>query len=190
VSDTIENSVTFRGARNILSVTPSQLKADGGLTYAAAQPHDYPVVGEPDFVARFEASEESSPAEAQTRGKLVFVKAPYLIAATQNSRVRDAFAKSMIDVVVADSYAPSLLYAAFFLDGLGIMALNEAVNLMSLRPAQLLGLSDTEGSLEAGKVANLCLVEVWEGIPRVVRTIVGGKTCFAAGNAAKSKETA
>jgi alpha-D-ribose 1-methylphosphonate 5-triphosphate diphosphatase len=109
----------------------------------------------------------------------VVIAATHLVCSPSDKMAVQGIKKNLIDVLVADSYAPSLLYAVFLLDRLGLMPLHQAVTSASLTPARILGKEASEGSLELGKLANLIVVEVWEGIPRVIKTIVRGEVRFS-----------
>jgi DNA excision repair protein ERCC-2 len=73
----------------------------------------------------------------------------------------------------------ALLHAAFALHREGIVALHEAVNMITRNPARAVGIADETGSLEEGKAADLVLVDDRGEVPRVVRTFVGGREVFA-----------
>ncbi len=186
---TLPMTRTFHHSGHILSLLPSHGKVDGKALEAsfysvrksqselgAKNPSASAI---PEFSAVFEPIGALSFQEAKSSGALVVAKVPYLVASSPDPLARDAFREGLIDICVADCYAPSLLYAAFLLDRLGMMPLYMAVNLASLAPARVLGIAGTEGSLEVSKTANLCMVSLWEGIPRVVKTLIRGKVVFS-----------
>jgi alpha-D-ribose 1-methylphosphonate 5-triphosphate diphosphatase len=76
-------------------------------------------------------------------------------------------------VLTSDYFYPCLLRAPFVLAGRG-MALSQAWALVSANPAAAAGLSD-RGTLAAGKRADLVVVAVEAGIPRLIATIVAGQ---------------
>lgn len=59
----------------------------------------------------------------------------------------------------------------------GGVTLEEAVRMMTLNPARVMGVADRKGSLETGKDADIVIFDGEE--VRVERTLVGGKTVFA-----------
>jgi alpha-D-ribose 1-methylphosphonate 5-triphosphate diphosphatase len=77
-------------------------------------------------------------------------------------------------VLTSDYFYPCLLRAPFVLSARGKMALPEAWALVSANPAAAAGLSD-RGTLAAGRRADVLLVAVESGVPRLVATIVAGQ---------------
>jgi alpha-D-ribose 1-methylphosphonate 5-triphosphate diphosphatase len=88
-------------------------------------------------------------------------------------------AHGLVDVLVSDYYAPALLASVFHLPRLGLMSLIEAVNLVTLNPAAAVGLDRELGSVEAGKQADLIVVNVSQDDPIVEGTIVNGRLRYA-----------
>jgi alpha-D-ribose 1-methylphosphonate 5-triphosphate diphosphatase len=76
--------------------------------------------------------------------------------------------------MLCSDYVPSTMLAAIFQLAQQHMPLHEAVRLSTLHPAEALGLDGELGSVEAGKHADLILVELHEGYPLVRATIVDG----------------
>jgi len=88
------------------------------------------------------------------------------------------------EVLIADGVAmlPDLTAFASSITPMDVMVkntvemagapLHEAVRMASLTPARIAGVADRKGSLEAGKDADLCILD---GEFRVLHTIVGGK---------------
>ena len=185
---------SFAHSGNLLSTVPRQdpgnNKAETGLSFLIQEMHpsnnrEYSSVARvgspPEFSATFRVLHgPSSAREAKSIGAIIIARVPYLVGSPSDKPLEEAFTEGLVDLCVADCYAPSLLYAAFHLDRLGVMPLHEAVGLASRTPAQVLGKENVEGSLEVRKVANLCLVELWEGIPRVVKAIIRGELVFSA----------
>jgi alpha-D-ribose 1-methylphosphonate 5-triphosphate diphosphatase len=113
---------------------------------------------------------------AKSLGMHVCVGAPNVVRGSSHSnnmRAMDAILAGAADMLCSD-YVPSAMLAAIFLLGERHMPLHEAVRLATLHPAQALGLDDAWGSVEAGKQADLILVELHEGYPLVRATIVDG----------------
>jgi alpha-D-ribose 1-methylphosphonate 5-triphosphate diphosphatase len=68
------------------------------------------------------------------------------------------------------------------LECVGISDLAKAVRMVSLHPAKAMGIDKEIGTIEAGKMADLIMAEEIGGIPVVVKTMVGGRVVFSAGN--------
>ena len=73
----------------------------------------------------------------------------------------------------------TMLHAVLTLERSGILPLHEAVNMASLNPARAVGIADRTGSLEAGKDADMVLVDHSGDVPRVLKTFVAGREVFA-----------
>lgn len=191
----ITTAQTFGHSGNLLSFLPSgdqDDKIQTAISFMVRKPWSATNVqrasssrleSPPEFSAVFQTLQlASSPREAKSLGALIAAKVPYLVGSPSDKLLEQALKEDLVDICVADCYAPSMLYMVFLLDRLGLMPLHKAVNLSSLAPAQVLGKGGSEGSLEAGKTASLSLVEVREEIPRVVKTIVRGELVFSTGS--------
>jgi alpha-D-ribose 1-methylphosphonate 5-triphosphate diphosphatase len=97
-----------------------------------------------------------------------------------NLSVREALSSGYGDIFCSDYSPMTILHTVFTLAGLGILPLHKAVNMVSLNPARTLGISDQTGSIEEGKEANLILVDFYEEVPKVLKTIVFGMEVFSA----------
>lgn len=98
----------------------------------------------------------------------------------KNMSARDAISSGYGAILCSD-YAPmTMLYAVFTLCNIGILPLHDAVNMVSLNPANAMGLSEQTGSIEKGKAADLIVVDIGEEIPRIVKTFVSGREVFSA----------
>jgi alpha-D-ribose 1-methylphosphonate 5-triphosphate diphosphatase len=87
----------------------------------------------------------------------------------------DAVRSGMCDILVSDYYYPSMLHAPFRLAHEGACTLADAWRMVSLHPAQCLGLSD-RGYIADGNRADLLLVEAMrDGRARLVATIAAGR---------------
>ena len=81
--------------------------------------------------------------------------------------------------VLCSDYAPmSMIHAIFALEKAGV-PLHEAVNMASLNPARAAGVGASTGSLEAGKQADLIVVDPSDEVPRVLKTFVDGKEVYS-----------
>jgi alpha-D-ribose 1-methylphosphonate 5-triphosphate diphosphatase len=120
---------------------------------------------------------------AKSQGMHVCVGAPNVVRGSSHSnnmRAIDAIKAGAADMLCSD-YVPSAMLAAIFLLADRHMPLHEAVRLATLHPAQALGLEGEWGSVEAGKKADLILVELNEGYPLVRATIVDGIIVYQTG---------
>ena len=96
-----------------------------------------------------------------------------------NLSARDAISQGFGDVLCSDYSPMTLLHAVFTLERHGILALHEAVRMVSINPASAVGIDHRTGSIEEGKVADLVLVDSSNAIPRVIKTFVAGKEVFS-----------
>ena len=119
---------------------------------------------------------------ARFRGIGVVLGSPNVLRGSSqggNLSAREALAEGCGDILCSD-YAPqTLLHAVLALEKLGLRPLNEAVNLISRNPAQAVGIGEQTGAIVEGLAADLLLVDLEHGFPRVVKTFVGGREVYA-----------
>ena len=96
-----------------------------------------------------------------------------------NLSAREAIFSGLADIVCSDYTPMALLHVVFTLHRLGNLPLHQSVNLVSLNPAQAVGLADRLGSLEAGKRADLLVVDASGEVPRIVKTYVSGEEVYS-----------
>ncbi len=96
----------------------------------------------------------------------------------QNISARQAIQAGVVDILCSDYYPPSLAYATFTLAREGFLSLNQSLNLVTFNPARFIGKGDTIGSLEEGKNANVCIVNLEHDIPVVTCTLVKGAVVY------------
>ena len=129
-------------------------------------------------ISEFPVSLESGHA-AKARGMHVIMGAPNALLGksnTNNLSALDGIIAGVVDILAADYHPAALLQAAHSISSKEILPLPEAINLISLNPANAAGLVD-RGSLAVGKLADLVLVEMGE-YPRVRATLRGGKPIY------------
>jgi len=97
----------------------------------------------------------------------------------RNLSARDAISWGFGDILCSDYSPMTMLHAVLALERLGILPLNEAVNMVSLNPAAAVGIADQVGSIEVGKQADLVLVDHSDEFPRILKTFVGGREVFS-----------
>ena len=91
-----------------------------------------------------------------------------------NLNMKDALLQGVVDSLCSDYYPPAILHSIFKLHHEYELPLTKAVNVASLNPAKAVGIDSYTGSIEIGKDADLLLVKLHNGIPRVTHTIVKG----------------
>ncbi len=96
-----------------------------------------------------------------------------------NLSAREAIFSGLADIVCSDYTPMALLHAVFTLHLLGNLPLHQSVNLVSLNPAQAAGLAGSRGSLEAGKRADLMVVDASGEVPRILKTYVSGGEVYS-----------
>ena len=96
-----------------------------------------------------------------------------------NLSAREALSEGYGDIICSDYSPMTILHALFAIVNSGIRPLHEAVKLVSLNPASAVGIQGRTGSIEEGKEADLAIVDVSDGIPRILRTYVSGKEVFS-----------
>jgi len=119
---------------------------------------------------------------AKELGMRVAMGAPNAIrgkSSTGNLSALEALKEGLVDLLCSDYYPASMLYAPFFLADRGVLDLVEATKLVSLNPARAILMAGEIGSIEAGKRADLIVVDRIEGVPVVIRTIFGGETIYS-----------
>lgn len=82
-------------------------------------------------------------------------------------------------ILVSDYYPQSLLQAVFLLYREGIMALEDAVSLVTLNPARATGIDKETGSIKEGKRADLLVVTQKNGLPFIQQVFVDGSCIIA-----------
>ena len=116
--------------------------------------------------------------EARRRGLATVAGAPNVLLGGSHSGnlcAADAIVAGAVDVLCSDYYPASLLHAVFQLHRERALPLAEAFRLVTLNPAQAVGLGERFGSIEKGKAGDLLVVRTLDdGFPYVSRAIVAG----------------
>jgi len=113
--------------------------------------------------------------QARCLGNDVCVGAPNIVRGGSSGkamRAMDAIVSGNANTICSDYYPPSMLHAVFKI-AQDTMSLSEAVNMVSLAPAQATGLINL-GSLEEGNWGDVIIVNTNHGLPIVTHTIVNG----------------
>jgi alpha-D-ribose 1-methylphosphonate 5-triphosphate diphosphatase len=132
-------------------------------------------------ICEFPIAEEIGRA-ARAQGDAVVMGSPNVVRGKSHlgwaSAARLAEA-GICSVLSSDYFYPCLLRAPFILAGRGVLDLSRAWDLVSANPAAAAGLAD-RGAIAPGHRADLLLVAVHEGVPRVVATVVQGRVAHLA----------
>ncbi len=115
-----------------------------------------------EFPTTVEAAET-----ARSKGMRIVAGSPNLVLGRSHSgnvSAEELARRGLLDALASDYVPSSMLQAAFLLAERDVMTLHEAINMVSLSPAGIIGLHD-RGSIEVGKRADLVRVRVSHGIP-------------------------
>jgi alpha-D-ribose 1-methylphosphonate 5-triphosphate diphosphatase len=119
---------------------------------------------------------------AKEKGIAVCLGAPNILRGNsqgKNLSGRKAIASGLGDILCSD-YAPmTLVHSVFAIYRLDLLPLHAAVNLVSLNPAQAVGLAGETGSIEPGKDADLTLVDLSKEVPCLAKTWVKGREVYS-----------
>lgn len=131
-------------------------------------------------ISEFPVSLEAADS-ARSRGLHVVMGAPNALRGASHSgnlSAREGIAAGVVDTLASDYFPPAMLHAALAIAHDGLLPLHEAVRLVTLNPADGVGLTD-RGALEVGRLADLALVEIPpHGRARVRATFRGGAPIF------------
>ena len=116
--------------------------------------------------------------KAREEGLHVVVGAPNVILGASHSgnlSALEAIREGCADILCSDYYPAALLHAAFRLEAEGILSLPEAVRMLTLNPAQAVGIAGDYGSVEAGKKADLLVIRIVRGRPLISACFIDGQ---------------
>jgi len=119
---------------------------------------------------------------ASRRGMHISLGAPNVVrggSTGNNLSAREAISAGAGDILCSDYLPSAMVHAVFALERAGILPLYRAVNMASLNPARAAGIYAYTGSIEAGKSADLVLVDASGEIPKILKTFVGGREIFS-----------
>ncbi|QXD31738.1 alpha-D-ribose 1-methylphosphonate 5-triphosphate diphosphatase [Candidatus Pelagisphaera phototrophica] len=97
---------------------------------------------------------------------------------TGNLSMHDAIENDVLDGFCSDYYPPSILHSVFKVWRIGLKSLPEAVNMATLLPAKAGKIDHLTGSLEVGKIADIILVRLKNGQPKVEAVYIEGKPVY------------
>jgi alpha-D-ribose 1-methylphosphonate 5-triphosphate diphosphatase len=116
--------------------------------------------------------------KAREEGFHIVVGAPNVILGESHSgnlSALEAIREGCADILCSDYYPAALLHAVFRLEAEGIRSLPEAVRMLTLNPAQAVGIAGDYGSVEPGKKADLLLVRRVRGRPLISACFIDGR---------------
>jgi alpha-D-ribose 1-methylphosphonate 5-triphosphate diphosphatase len=116
-------------------------------------------------------------------GMVIAMGAPNAVrggSLTGNASALDLLSRGLVDVLIADYHASSMLAAVFRIVELGILDLPAALRLVTATPARAVGLAD-RGTIAPGQRADLLIVEEYGGEPIVAATIARGVVSYLGG---------
>lgn len=91
-----------------------------------------------------------------------------------NMSAAEAIAEDCVDILCSDYYPPAMLHGAFMMHLKHGFPLHEMINKLTLNPARALKIAQEYGSVEAGKKADLLIVQVIDGYPGITHAFVDG----------------
>ena len=125
---------------------------------------------------------------ASEQDMLIAMGAPNAVrggSLTGNASALDLLARGLVDILIADYHASSMLAAVFRVVELGLLDLPAALRLVTETPARAVGLAD-RGTIAPGQRADLIVVEPHGRRSTVAATIVRGALIYASGPFAAS----
>jgi alpha-D-ribose 1-methylphosphonate 5-triphosphate diphosphatase len=97
---------------------------------------------------------------------------------SNNLSAMDAIREGYADIICSDYMATSMLYAVFKLAAVKMLSLHDAVNMISLNPANAVNLGKSKGSIEEGKDADMLLVDGSFEVPVIETVFVKGREVY------------
>jgi alpha-D-ribose 1-methylphosphonate 5-triphosphate diphosphatase len=128
-------------------------------------------------ISEFPVSMEAAK-KARDEGLMVVLGAPNVLLGGSHSgnlSALEAIREGCGDILCSDYYPASLIHAAFALEREGLLSLPEAVRMLTLNPARAMGIAADYGSVEAGKKADLLVVQKLQDCPLVRRCFIDGQ---------------
>jgi alpha-D-ribose 1-methylphosphonate 5-triphosphate diphosphatase len=142
----------------------------------------YRSIGAP--IAEFPTTLDAARA-AHAAGEPVLMGAPNVVrggSQTGNIAAEALIAEGLVDALMSDYYYPALAQSAFALSERGSLSLPQAWEMISAKPARIMGLSD-RGHLGAGARADIAVVNATTH--RVEMTLCQGRIAHLAGELAR-----
>ncbi|MBD2357443.1 alpha-D-ribose 1-methylphosphonate 5-triphosphate diphosphatase [Tolypothrix sp. FACHB-123] len=124
-------------------------------------------------IAEFPATVDLA-AKCREYGAAVLMGAPNLVRGGSHlglMSVAEAVKNNVIDCLCSDYHYPSLFYAPFKLQELGLMSFEKAWSLVSSLPAEAAGISDRKGKIAPGLDADFLLISPNNSLPSAITAI-------------------
>ncbi len=135
-------------------------------------------------IAEFPATVDLA-AKSREYGAAVLMGAPNLVRGGSHlglMSVAEAVKNNVIDCLCSDYHYPSLFYAPFKLQELGLMSFEQAWSLVSSRPAEAAGISEQKGKIAPGLEADFLLISPDNSLPSAIAALaVGIVSVYVAG---------
>lgn len=115
---------------------------------------------------------------AKENGLFTVLGAPNILLGGSHSgnlSAAQAIKEGVCDILCSDYYPSSLLHAVFLMARKHNTPLCEMVCMVSQTPAKAVGISDSYGSIEVGKYADLLVVNELNGYPVIEKSFIHGK---------------
>jgi alpha-D-ribose 1-methylphosphonate 5-triphosphate diphosphatase len=115
---------------------------------------------------------------AKSKGLYTVVGAPNILLGGSHSRnmcAAQAIGEGCVDIICSDYYPPALLHGIFIMHHKYGIPLHTMVNKATLMPAQAMNIHKDYGSIEAGKKADLLIIDLLDGYPVITHVLVDGK---------------
>jgi alpha-D-ribose 1-methylphosphonate 5-triphosphate diphosphatase len=115
-----------------------------------------------EFPTTIEAAET-----ARAKGMHIVAGSPNVVLGRSHSgnvSAEELARRGLLNALASDYVPSSLLHGAFLLTEKIAMPLHEAIKMVTLAPAQMVGLQD-RGSIETGMRADLVRVKIAQGMP-------------------------
>ncbi len=116
---------------------------------------------------------------ARAMGFYTVVGAPNILLGgshSGNMSAADSILQGCADILCSDYYPPAILHSIFIMHRKHGIPLMEMVNKATLNPAKAEKIDRDFGSIEAGKTADLIIVEELDGYPVITNVLVNGQT--------------
>jgi alpha-D-ribose 1-methylphosphonate 5-triphosphate diphosphatase len=113
-------------------------------------------------------------AQSREYGAAVLMGAPNLVRGGSHlglMSVAEAIKHKVLDCLCSDYHYPSLFYAPFKLQELGLMSFEQAWSLVSQRPAEAVGISDRKGKIAPGLDADFLLICSAHPLPSSIASV-------------------
>jgi len=185
LDDIIKDS---QGAKKIAFETMREiadLAIENGIAIAS---HDDDTIGKIGLIKGLGATISEFPItlevarEARAQGLHTVAGAPNILLGGShagNLSAADAVRDGCIDILCSDYYPAAMLHAVFILHEKYGLGLADMFSLVTINPARAVHMDGFTGSIEAGKRADVLIIEkIDSGFPVVTTAIVDGKRVF------------